>query len=92
MLQSVSHIIRYNPRLKQINIRWAREKSPNHLKQEGMYDVTHDKDGNPAFVMVSERGIRLLGQSFYRQYKYVIKPEVKTSLPRPAKMLRRLHS
>ncbi|KAF8637032.1 hypothetical protein AX16_010887 [Volvariella volvacea WC 439] len=39
MLQNALQIIRDNQNLKQVNIRWAREKSPNHLKQEGTYDV-----------------------------------------------------
>jgi len=28
--------------LEQVNIRWARENCPNHLKQEGIYDVVRD--------------------------------------------------
>ncbi|KAF5385710.1 hypothetical protein D9757_005506 [Collybiopsis confluens] len=33
-----------NPELKQVNIRWAREKCPNHLKQEGTYDIVRRWD------------------------------------------------
>ncbi|KAF8647557.1 hypothetical protein AX16_006629 [Volvariella volvacea WC 439] len=38
MLQNALQIIQDNQNLKQINIRWVKEKSPNHLKQEGTYD------------------------------------------------------
>ncbi|KAF8188960.1 hypothetical protein BJ912DRAFT_1022422 [Pholiota molesta] len=48
MLSTALRILKYNPRLKQINIRWARERCPNHLKQEGTYDVA---------LVIAERGI-----------------------------------
>ncbi|KAG9220200.1 hypothetical protein CCMSSC00406_0007105 [Pleurotus cornucopiae] len=49
MLQSALQIVKDNPRLTQINVRWARETCPNHLKQEGTYDIVHsniDLDGD----------------------------------------------
>ena len=39
MLSTVHRILKMCPKLTQINIRWAREKCLNHLKQEGVYDV-----------------------------------------------------
>ncbi|KAJ3996911.1 hypothetical protein F5050DRAFT_1807294 [Lentinula boryana] len=63
-----------NPELKQINIRWAREKCPNHLKQEGTYDVVRQWDANHTRVIVGlevyEKGITLLGKVFTRRYRY----------------------
>lgn len=39
MIDTALSVLKYNPNLKQINIRWARERCPNHLKQEGSYDI-----------------------------------------------------
>jgi len=39
MLSTVLRILRCRPKLIQVNIRWARERCLNHLKQEGVYDV-----------------------------------------------------
>jgi hypothetical protein len=74
MLDTALQVLRTCPELKQVNIRWAREKSPNHLKQEGSYDVDHDEEGRPTVLMVTEKGIPLIGKPFHRQYKHVVKP------------------
>ncbi|KAH9476327.1 hypothetical protein JR316_0011902 [Psilocybe cubensis] len=70
MLSTALRILKYNPALKQINIRWAREKCPNHLKQEGCYDVVVDKHGRPEALAVVERGIPLWGVPFLRRYRH----------------------
>ncbi|KAF8886606.1 hypothetical protein CPB84DRAFT_1816707 [Gymnopilus junonius] len=70
MLSTALRILKYNPGLKQINIRWARERCPNHLKQEGAYDVVPDKQGRPEALMVVERGIPLVGNPFLRKFRY----------------------
>lgn len=88
MLSTVLRIFKSCPKLVQVNLRWAREKCLNHLKQEGVYDVIEweeeDGDGNgkrrrvmteglgriPKTLMVSERGIPLIGKPFSRRYKY----------------------
>ncbi|KAF8964515.1 hypothetical protein BDZ97DRAFT_1660197 [Flammula alnicola] len=72
MISTALRILKYNPGLKQINIRWARERCPNHLKQEGTYDVLTDPDGRPEALMVVERGIPLIGVPFLRRYRYKI--------------------
>ena len=72
MLDTALQVLRTCPGLKQVNIRWAREKSPNHLKQEGSYDVEHDEEGMPVALMVIEKGIPLMGKPFYRRYRHVI--------------------
>jgi len=69
MLSTALRILKYNSNLKQINVRWARERCPNHLKQEGLYDVVHDRDGQPEAINIIERGIPLVGSPFYRKYK-----------------------
>jgi len=70
MMSTTLRILKHNPNLKQINIRWAREQCPNHLKQEGSYDVITDRDGHPEALNVVERGIPLVGAPFYRRYRY----------------------
>ncbi|KIM38487.1 hypothetical protein M413DRAFT_447723 [Hebeloma cylindrosporum] len=72
MITTALRILKYNPSLKQINIRWARERCPNHLKQEGCYDVVADLDGRPDALMVVERGIPLFGAPFSRRYRHRI--------------------
>lgn len=63
-----------NPELRQVNIRWAREKCPNHLKQEGTYDIIRQWDGDQSSVVtgveVYEKGINVLGKIFTRRYRY----------------------
>jgi len=58
-----------NPELRQVNIRWAREKCPNHLKQEGTYDIERI-DSDISSVAVYEKGINVLGKVFTRRYRY----------------------
>lgn len=70
MLSTALRIFKYNPSLKQVNVRWAREQCPNHLKQEGLYDVVYDKHGRAEALSVIERGIPLVGSPFYRKYKH----------------------
>lgn len=70
MLSTALRILKYNPALKQINIRWAREQCPNHLKQEGCYDVVVDKQGKPETLAVVERGIPLVGVPFLRRFRH----------------------
>ena len=74
MLLTVLRIFKSCPKLIQVNIRWAREKCLNHLKQEGVYDVVEwEEDGKgrrPKTLMVFERGIPLIGKPFSRRYKY----------------------
>ena len=72
MLSTALRILKYNPQLKQINIRWARERCPNHLKQEGCYDVVSDIDGNPEALIGVERGIPLVGIPFLRRFRHRI--------------------
>ncbi|EAU86530.2 hypothetical protein CC1G_10252 [Coprinopsis cinerea okayama7 len=69
MLETATRILKDLPSLKQISIRWARESCPNHLKQEGLYDVvTNSSTGDVEGMMVVERGIPLVGPSFRRRY------------------------
>jgi len=80
MLSTVLRIFKSCPKLIQVNIRWAREKCLNHLKQEGIYDVVEwEEDGKgmvdgrpPKTLMVFERGIPLIGKPFSRRYKYTL--------------------
>ncbi|KAF4609532.1 hypothetical protein D9613_012248 [Agrocybe pediades] len=75
------------PKLYQINIRWAKEKCTNHLKQDGTYDVVYPlhvlpadsvSDGEsrcgdrPIALDVVERGIPAVGRPFSRQYRHVV--------------------
>ncbi|KAG5638607.1 hypothetical protein H0H81_011497 [Sphagnurus paluster] len=73
MLGSALQILQATPTLQQINIRWARENAPNHLKQEGTYDVTCGDDGLPTYIMVHEQGIPFFGRPFDRQYKHIVR-------------------
>ncbi|KAG6895514.1 hypothetical protein C0992_000898 [Termitomyces sp. T32_za158] len=73
MLDTALLILEYKPTLEEIHIRWAREKAPNHLKQEGRYDITSIK-GQPSFITVYEQGIPLVGRPFDRKYKYILRP------------------
>ncbi|KAJ7580253.1 hypothetical protein C8J56DRAFT_1169471 [Mycena floridula] len=72
MLDSALRLIRRNPtlQLQQVNIRWAKEKCPNHLKQEGSYDIIRDENGRVTSVSVFERGITMLGTTFSRRYSH----------------------
>ena len=80
MISTVHRIFKSCPKLVQVNIRWAREKCLNHLKQEGVYDVVEwEEDGKgmvegrrPKTLMVFERGIPLIGKPFSRRYKYTL--------------------
>jgi len=72
MITTALRILKYNPSLKQINIRWAKEQCPNHLKQEGCYDVVDGPDRWPEALMVVERGIPLFGVPFFRRYRHRI--------------------
>lgn len=69
MLSTAMRILKHTPALRQVNIRWAREQCPNHLKQEGSYDVVLGKDARPESVAVVERGIPLFGRPFCRRFK-----------------------
>ncbi|TEB26043.1 hypothetical protein FA13DRAFT_1737695 [Coprinellus micaceus] len=68
MLESAIRILKASPKVQQINVRWARERCPNHLKQEGNYDT-----GLPTSVVVLEKGIGLMGGPFCKKYKHAIK-------------------
>ncbi|KAH0578794.1 hypothetical protein H2248_002991 [Termitomyces sp. 'cryptogamus'] len=72
MLESALLILKYKPTLEQINIRWAREKAPNHLKQEGTYDIT-SIEGQPSYIIVHEQGIPFIGRPFNRKYKHKLR-------------------
>lgn len=82
MLSTVLRVLKSCPKLLQVNIRWAREKCLNHLKQEGVYDVVEWEEnseggvsgvkGQPKALMVLERGIPLVGKPFSRRYKYTL--------------------
>lgn len=75
MLDTALRIIRVVPKLKQINIRWAREQSPNHLKQEGSYDVVcDDTTGSPIGLAAVEKGISLVAGPFRRRYQRSLTP------------------
>lgn len=69
MLSTAMRILKHTPALRQVNIRWAREQCPNHLKQEGSYDVVLGRDARPESVAVVERGIPLVGRPFCRRFK-----------------------
>lgn len=73
MVETALLILRHNQRLRQINVRWAKERCPNHLKQEGSYDVVTDGDGKPVTLIVLERGIPFVGKPFTKKYKVDIK-------------------
>jgi hypothetical protein len=73
MLDTALLILKYNPRLRQINVRWAKERCPNHLKQEGSYDVITDNDANPTALVVLERGIPIVGKPFTKRYRVDIR-------------------
>lgn len=73
MVETALLILRHNQRLRQINVRWAKERCPNHLKQEGSYDVVTDNDGRPVTLIVLERGIPFVGKPFTKKYKVDIK-------------------
>jgi hypothetical protein len=74
MLESAIRILKASPKVQQINVRWARERCPNHLKQEGNYDVMFDEEtGLPTSVVVLEKGIGLMGGPFCKKYKHAIK-------------------
>ncbi|THV03375.1 hypothetical protein K435DRAFT_651502 [Dendrothele bispora CBS 962.96] len=71
----------YGVELDQVNVRWAREKCPNHLKQEGVYDIVRERnrgervgegggEGEIVGVDVFERGITMPGGVFKRRYRY----------------------
>ncbi|KAL0958693.1 hypothetical protein HGRIS_014025 [Hohenbuehelia grisea] len=77
MLQSALRIIKDNPGLTQVNIRSAREKCPNHLKQEGAYEVKSNADGVPSVLVAHERGLTVVGRSFERQYEVELNPRGK---------------
>lgn len=87
MLDSALRIIRHNPSLplQQINIRWAKEKCPNHLKQEGCYDITRDENGCIKTIIVFERGITVFGSTFSRRYRYRYKRKQRESINPSAK-------
>ncbi|KAJ7250961.1 hypothetical protein C8J57DRAFT_1666799 [Mycena rebaudengoi] len=79
MLRSALRVYRaprVPPRLAQVNIRWARAKCRNHLKQEGQYDLVHNsvagKTDNVRVIEVWERGLRAVGGAFDRRLKYVL--------------------
>ena len=71
MITTALRILKYNPSLKQINIRWTKER-PHHLKQEGCYDIVDGLDGRPNALIVVERGIPLFGVAFFRCYRHRI--------------------
>jgi hypothetical protein len=69
MLETAMKVVRQAPKVKQVNLRWARERCPNHLKQEGSYDVVHEETGMCAMNVI-EKGIALVGGPFFRQYQH----------------------
>jgi hypothetical protein len=72
-----------NPQLRQVNIRWAREKCPNHLKQEGTYDI--ERIGSDiSGVVAQEKGINVLGKVFTRRYRYGFRAPPRASSPTSA--------
>jgi len=74
MLATAVRIVKVAPKLKQVNVRWARERCPNHLKQEGNYDVLHSEaSGVPTALAVVERGINFVGAAFSRQYRHTLR-------------------
>ncbi|KAK0490092.1 hypothetical protein EDD18DRAFT_1080569 [Armillaria luteobubalina] len=67
-------VVRHNPGLSQVNVRWARERCRNHLKQEGTYDVIKGNDGGQVERLgVYERGVTAWGAIFKRRYVYEVK-------------------
>jgi len=99
MLSTALRIFNSCPKLVQVNVRWAREKCLNHLKQEGIYDVIEweEEDGErkggiierrPKTLMVFERGIPLIGKPFSRRYRYTL-PDGASSVEKRGHSLRR---
>ncbi|KAF5371177.1 hypothetical protein D9758_004270 [Tetrapyrgos nigripes] len=76
MLRSALTVINacasHNIAIEQVNIRWAREHCPNHLKQEGIYDVVRDASEERKIIGIDvyERGITMPGAVFKRRYRY----------------------
>ncbi|KAG6809737.1 hypothetical protein H0H92_014941 [Tricholoma furcatifolium] len=91
MLEDALLILRANPSLQEITLRWARESSHNHLKQAGVYEIT-SQDGMPEYIMVHEQGIPLFGPPFERRYKYYLKPRTLIDTLKQHRTLQLLHN
>ncbi|KAK2467745.1 hypothetical protein APHAL10511_000040 [Amanita phalloides] len=64
MLGTAERIVRACGQIKTVSVRWAREKCPNHLKQEGVYEVEES-----GWLSAHERGIPFVGRPFERRYR-----------------------
>ncbi|KAF8711069.1 hypothetical protein AX14_013317 [Amanita brunnescens Koide BX004] len=73
MVATAERILRACRQVKTVSVRWARERCPNHLKQEGLYEVEDLRgggDGKPGVTLVvHERGIPMIGRPFERKYR-----------------------
>lgn len=81
MLHTAQRIFRMNRALplQQVNVRWARERCANHLKQEGTYDLDMESCSSSSSLFLSaekkrvlvawERGITVLGTTFERKFR-----------------------
>ena len=72
MVATAERVVRACKQIKTVSVRWARERCPNHLKQEGLYEV-EDWGGREGKVgvtlVVHERGIPIIGRPFERRYR-----------------------
>ena len=72
MVATAERVVRACRQIKTVSVRWARERCPNHLKQEGLYEV-EDWGGGEGKVgvtlVVHERGIPIIGRPFERRYR-----------------------
>ncbi|PFH49847.1 hypothetical protein AMATHDRAFT_95590, partial [Amanita thiersii Skay4041] len=76
MLETAVRVVKVCEVLKQVSVRWAREKCANHLKQEGVFDVERRSEvggGEEIALLVHERGIPIFGRPFERRYRHLIK-------------------
>ncbi len=72
MIATAERVARTCRQVKTVSVRWARERCPNHLKQEGLYEVEDwGGEGGKTGVMlvVHERGIPMIGRPFERRYR-----------------------
>lgn len=72
MIATAERVARSCRQVKTVSVRWARERCPNHLKQEGLYEVEDwgGEGGKTGVVLVvHERGIPMIGRPFERRYR-----------------------
>ncbi|KAH6901579.1 hypothetical protein BKA70DRAFT_1309011 [Coprinopsis sp. MPI-PUGE-AT-0042] len=80
MLNTATRIVKALPQLSQVKIRWARESCPNHLKQEGIYEVMHSTDSLRPTI---EDGVNVFGTPFRRRYIHTLALSTSTLPSKP---------